>query len=258
MTIDTAGSAPAQPVVPAAPKKSVFERITGVFFAPEETFADIARKPDVIWPLVILTVVAIISAILITPRMDLDAMMSYQAEVMQKKNPNMSDADIERMAPFVKATSKVMGYISPILMIAGYVLIAVVLWGAFRLMGGEGDFKQAFSTTLWAHFPRMVLGAIIGTVIVMLRGSVDPMQIATVIKTSPAFIADFKEQPVLYALLASFDIFALWTLFLLGVGFSKVSRLSKGKSFAIVISLWLVIVLFKVGMAALNAAQMRG
>lgn len=258
MTIDTAGSAPAQPVAPAAPSKNLMQRITGVFFAPDETFDDIARRPDILWPLVILTLVGIVSAILIMPRMDVEAMWAQQAEMMQKQNPNLAEADIERMAPFVKASGKVMGYISPLLMILGYLLIALVLWGAFRIMGGQGTFPQSLSTTLYAHFPRMVLGGIIATIIILLRGSVNPMEIVAIVKTSPAFLADFREQPVLFAFLASFDVFALWTLFLLVVGFSKVSKFSKGKSAAIVVSLWLVVVLIKVGMAALNVARMKG
>ena len=258
MTIDTAGSAPAQPVAPAAPSKNLMERITGVFFAPDETFADIARKPDILWPLVILTLVGVLTTFLIMPHLDWDAVVAQQAEAIQKGNPNVSDQDLERMGRFTKAMAKVAGYASPLFMIAGYLLIALVLWGAFRLMGGEGDFKQSLSVTLYSHFPRMVLGGIIGTIIVILRGSVDPSQMAAVVMTNPAFLVDLKEQPVLFALLASFDLFVLWTIFLLAVGFSKVSRLSKGKSAAIIVALWLVTVVLKVGFAALGAMRMKG
>ncbi len=258
MTIDTADPIAAPPVVPVAPRKTFIERVTGIFFSPDETFADIARKPDILLPLIVLTVIGFVTAVLMVPHFDLDAMVSQQAEMIHKKNPNASDADIERMGRITKAMAKVGGYISPLLVIIGYVLIALVLWGAFRLMGGQGDFKQSFSTTLYAYFPRMVLGGILGTIVIIMRGSVDPQQVAGVMMTNPAFLIDFKEQPVLFALLASFDIFVIWTLFLLAVGFSKVSKFSKGKSAAIVIVLWLVTVAIRVGMAAVGAASMKG
>ena len=257
MTIESAGTPPAPPVS-AAPTKNAFERLVGVFFSPTETFQDIARKPDILVPLLILTLFGFATTLLIMPRMDLDAMVAQQTEMMQKKNPNMSDADLERAGRYTKAFAKVGGYVGPVLVILGYLVIALVLWGAFRLMGGDGGYKHALSTTLYAYVPRMILGGIIAVVIIMARGSVDPSAMASVVKTSPAFLVDMKEQPVLFAFLSSFDIFILWTIFLLVLGFSIVSRLSKAKSAAIVISLWLITVFIKLGFAALGAAQMKG
>lgn len=258
MTIDTAGSTPAQPVSPAAPAKSTFQRIMGVFFAPDETFADIARRPDILWPLVILTLFGFVTTALIMPRLDMDAVVAQQAEAMQKQNPNMSDADVESAGRMVRAMGKVSGWLSPVFIIVGYLLIALVLWGAFRVMGGDGDFKQSLSTTLYAYMPRMLLGGLIATVIIVMRGTVDPTQMATVVKTNPAFLVDPKAQPVLSSFLASFDLFVLWTIFLLTVGFSKVARVTKAKAATIIIVLWLVTIGVKVGFAALGAARMNG
>lgn len=257
MTIESAGTPPAPPVA-AVPTKNFFERLVGVFFSPTETFEDIARKPDILWPLLLLIVVGIASALLVMPHLDFDALVEQQAEMMKKRNPNVSDADLAQMGRFTKAMAKVGGYVSPLVIVVGYLVIALVLWGAFRLMGGGGDYKHALSTTLWAYMPRMLLGGIIGTVIVMARGMVDPTQMAAVVKSSPAFLVDIKEQPVLFSLLSSLDIFILWTLFLLVLGFSIVSRLSRAKSAAIVITLWLVTVVVKLGFAAMGAAQMKG
>ena len=41
------------------PSKSFVERFIGVFISPGETFADIARKPDFIAPMILLTVMTI-------------------------------------------------------------------------------------------------------------------------------------------------------------------------------------------------------
>ena len=124
------------------------------------------------------------------------------------------------------------------------------------MMGGAGNFKQAFSATLYAHFPRVVLG-VIASVVVMARGMVDPTTMATVVKSSPAFLVDMKEQPVLFSLLGSFEIFQIWTIILLIIGFAALSKLSKAKTAAIVVSLWLVMLVVKIGFAALGAARMK-
>jgi hypothetical protein len=258
MSIDTADPIAAPPVVPAAPRKSFIQRVTGVFFSPDDTFEDIARKPDILLPLIVLALIGLVTTILVAPHLDLDAMVAQQAEMMQKKNPNISDADLERMGRITKAMGKVGFYLAPIFIIISFVLVALVLWGAFRLMGGDGDFKQSFSTTLYSYFPRILVGGILGSIIIMMRGMVDPQQVAGVAMTNPAFLVDFKEQPVLFALAASFDLFVIWTLYLLAVGFSKVSKFSKGKSAAIVVVLWLITVVIRVGMAAVGAASMKG
>jgi hypothetical protein len=61
-----------------------------------------------------------------------------------------------------------------------------------------------------------------------------------------------------FALLSSFDIFSVWFLALLIIGFAYVSRLSKAKSAAIIISLWICVLLLKLigpAMQALRAAK---
>ena len=251
MTIDTAGSAPAPPV--AAPSKNVFQRIAGVLFSPAETFEDIARKPDILWPLLLVIIIGYATTILMMPRMDMDAALAEQ-EVQMKKQ-NMSDADIERAQNMGKGVMKVMQFIGPALGVLWYLLVAVALWGACRMMGGQGDFKQAFSTTLYAWMP-LILFSIILSIVAVARGSIDPTQMATVVKSNPAFLVDMKEQPVLASFLANFDIFTIWTVVLLVFGFSALSRLSKAKVATIVIVLWGLIVVVRLGFAALTASRM--
>lgn len=257
MTIDSTGAYAQPPVAPAPPKNS-FARMVGVFFSPGETFDDIARKPDILVPLLVLIVLTFVTSFLVVPHLDFDSLASQQTEMMQKQNPNMTAADAERAGRMVKTMGKFSAYIGPIFVIIGLLVIALVLWGAVRLMGGQGDFVQALSATTYAWFPRLILGGIIGTVIVMMRGMVDPSQMASVIKTSPAFLVDMKEQPVLFALLSSFDIFALWTCVLLAFGFASLSKLSRAKTATIVFSLYVVTILVKLGFAAMTAARMKG
>lgn len=245
---------PSAPVV-EAPAKNSFQRIVGALFAPAETFRDIARKPDILVPLILIVLIGYASTFIVLPKMDWDAIVAQQAEAMQKQNPNLSDSDVERMGKITRSAGTVMAYVMPLVMIVWYVIVAGVLLLIFRLFGGEGTFKQAFSTTLYAWMP-MVLAAIIGTVVIAARGDlVDPTTMATLVKSNPAFLVDPKEQAALFAMLSSFDIFTFWTLALLIIGFATMSRTSKGKAAGIVLPLWIVLVVIKVGFAALGAAR---
>lgn len=251
MTIGTAESNSTAP--PEAPSKNSFARIAGVLFAPAETFRDIARRPDVIVPLLVLVAIMYAGIALTANRIDWDAAVDQQVEMIKKRQPNLAEEDIRRQAEMGRAVGKVGIWIAPPLMIAGYAIVAGVLLLACRLFGGEGNYKQAFSATLYAWMPVM-LASIIGTIVVLAKGGlIDPVEMQTLVKSNPGFLVDMTEQPVLFSALSSLDLFGLWRLVLLIFGFAALSRLSRGKTAAIVISLWLVMVMIKLGMAAIQA-----
>ena len=254
-TDDLRQSTPTNP--PPPEKQNVFSRIAGVLFAPAETFAAIARRPDILGPLLVILVIGFATTAIVIPRMDFESILAQQSEQMQKQNPNMSEEQAAQIEKFTRASGKVFGWIAPVLMIVWYAIVAGALLLAFRLMGGEGTFKQAFSATLYAWMPLIIFG-IVMTIVVLARGTFDPVTAQTIVKSNPAFLVDWKEQPVLYALLANFDVFTIWTIVLLIFGFSALSKASRAKSAAIVITLWLAFILVRVGFAAMGAARMKG
>ncbi|HEX8616087.1 MAG TPA: Yip1 family protein [Thermoanaerobaculia bacterium] len=248
-----------EPQVPlpaaAARKKNVFERIAGVLFAPAEAFGEIARRPDIFAPMLIVLALGFAATLLIVPKLDLDAMFEAQSAQIRKQNPDIADADLERIVKWGAASAKMFMYISPLLMALWWALMAAVLLFAFRLLGGEGTFRQALSATIYAWLP-MTIAGIITAVVVLARGSFDPTTAATIVKSNPAFLTTPTEQPVLFTLLSSLDLFSAWTLILLTFGFASLSKLPKARAAGIVITLWIMMVLVKVGFAAMSAARM--
>jgi hypothetical protein len=253
MTTGTAEQ-PSAPASEAGPKKNVFSRAAGVLFAPAETFEEIARRPDVIGPLALLVVFSIITTVLFVPRMDFEEAVRQQ---IAQSGRQMSPADEEQGVRMGVALGKAVSYFGPVWSIAFYAVIAGVLFFAFRMFGGEGTYKQAFSTTLYAWIP-MVIYSVVLTIVVVARGSVDPTTIATAVKSNPAFLVDPTEQRVLFSFLSSFDVFTIWTLILLTFGYAAFSKLSKTTSAAIVVSLWAVTVVIKVGWVAMIGSRMGG
>jgi hypothetical protein len=243
---------------PPPPEKTqnVFERIAGVLFAPAETFRDIARRPDILWPLLIILILGYATTAVVMPKMDFSSVLAQQAEQMRKQNPNMGEEQLQQMERITTASMKVFGWAAPVIMVAWYALVALVLMFAFRLFGGEVRYKQALSVTLYSWMP-LVLFGIIMTVVVLARGSFDPATAPTIVKSNPAFLVDMKEQPVLFSLLSSFDLFTIWMIALLSIGFATVAKVSKAKAAAIVISLWIATIFVKVGFAALSASRMK-
>ncbi len=254
MTTDIQTPPPSPP--PAAQEsKGSWERLTGVLFSPDETFADIARRPNVLLPLAILFIVSVLSAVVLIPRIDFETTVREQME-RNPRTASMSASDLNRAVRFGSAFGKAVGYASPVVAVAVWGIIAGVVLIAFRLFGGEGTYKQAFAVTLYAWFPQLIK-SIITTVVAMTKGTIDATQLATLVTSNPAFLVDVKEHPVAFSFLSSFDIFAIWTLVLFIIGFAYVSRMTKAKSATILISLWAVTIFFKVALAAFGAMRMK-
>jgi len=240
-------------VVPPEPKPNPFARMVGVFFSPGQTFASIARRPDWVVPLVIILLISVASAIVVAQRVDFGAMVRQQME--QRKD--LSPDQIERGAKMAGAFSKAIVYFSPVITVIIFAIIAGVLLLGSRLFGGEGNFLQAFSTTVYAWLPNLVKGVIL-TIVILAKGHVDPQQMATAVRSNLGFLVDFKTQPMSFAVLSSFDLFSIWTLILFVIGFAAFSRMSKARAATVVVSLWIVTVLFKLIPAAIQAMRMKG
>jgi hypothetical protein len=230
---------------PAAPipveKVNPFQRIIGVFFSPTETFQSIARKPDWVVPLLVLCVISLVSAWLISTRVDFGDLARQAMEM----NPRFNEIPADRQASimkFTEGTMKVTTYTSPILSIIGLLIIAGALLLGVRMMGGEGNFAQAFSVAIYGWYPRLLKG-VISVIVLLNRKAITIWDLQNPVRSNLGFLFDPKTKPVAFAFAASFDIFALWSLALYVIGYAAISRLSRGKTAAVVIILWLLIVL---------------
>jgi len=245
------GDAPAAPSAEAAPRPNTLQRIAGVLMSPAQTFEDVARRPDVVFPLLIIVAISVITTLLIVPRVDFAATYREAFE-----SANMPPQQMERSIRIAAAFGKAIAYFGPLLQVVAFAVIGGVLLIAFRVFGGEGDFKQAFSVTLYSWMP-LCIKSVLATGVLLTKKTMTLVDLANPLRSNLAFLADMKGRPILFSLLGSLDLFTIWTLVLVIIGFAAISRLSRVRSSAIVISLWLVVVLFKVGGAAIGAARMQ-
>ena len=243
----------ATPAPGAEPKPNSFQRMIGVLFSPDATFASIARRPDWVVPLLLILVLSLANGILLSSRIDFAA----PARDAMAQNKNMTQEQMDRAEKMSAGMGKVAKFIAPVLAALALLVVAGALLVAIRLMGGEGDFKQAFSVTCYAWIPN-VIQSIVLTIIIFAKGAtaINPTVIPTMVRSSPAFLVDMKTQPMAFALLSSLDLFTIWVVVLLIIGFAYVGRVSKAKSSVAVISLWvLTILLFKMVPAALQGLR---
>jgi hypothetical protein len=243
------------PPPPAAgPEPNAFQRIIGVLFSPDATLASIARRPDWVLPLVILLIMSLGAGVIIAQHVDFGA----AAREAMEQNKNASPEQIDRGVKMAASIGKVATYLSPVLGAIGLLIIAGVLLLAFRLFGGEGDFKQAFSVTCYSSMPGVIKSIIMMIIIVAKGGIIPAQQLAILVRSNLGFLADYKANPMAFAVLSSIDIFSIWFLALMIIGFAYLARVSRVKSAVIIISLWLVVLCFKLigpAMQSLRASK---
>lgn len=236
---DVAGTAP--------PRPNPFKRIGGIFFSPLETMTDIARRPDWVVALVLLTLLGVALNLYAAPKIDFESEMRVDLE-----ERGLTEEQIDRqmeMVTNVQKFSGVMGAAFILLAIAG---IAGILLIAFKMFGGEGRYVQALAVTTYGSYPLLLVKNVLTTALIVPRSTITPSEMVALVKSNPGFLVDAKEAPMAFAFLSSIDVFSIWALFLLTLGFAEASRLSRRQSAILIGSLWGAMVLVKVGFAALT------
>jgi hypothetical protein len=232
------------PVVEPQAAISPFGRVTGVFFSPKATFEDIARKPSWVLPVILSTLLGIVAVISMNQRMN---WRDYVVQQMDK-NPRTAQLTTEQKQQQAEVGAKVT---TVIVYVAGAVgsilsvlLVGAIMMGAFNLLAGAGaTFKQSLGITAHAFLVGLVSTAIFLLVLFLKPyGTIDP---ENPVATNLAAFLPEESAKWLVALCKSFDIFAIWILILLAIGFAAVNarKLKGSKPFVIAFSVYGVYVL---------------
>ncbi|SRR6266852_2204657 len=229
---------------------SPFGRIVGIFFSPKATFEDIVRKPSWMLPVVIITILSLGVSVAINQRINWRDFINQQIEKSpqaSQMSPEQKQQRIEGGAKFAPISTYVFGALGPILLV---LCVGLVMWGAYTLLGGASiNFSTAFSITSHAF-----LTGVVSSPLFILILYLKPYGTADLDNPLAANIAAFlpdESAKWLVALCKSIDLFSLWTLILLAVGFAAVNpkKLRGSKSYTIAFGVWAAFVVLRVGWA---------
>lgn len=246
---------PAAPA-PAEPKAEIgaIGRIFGVLFSPGKTFTDIARKPSWLLPILLTIVLALVVTYLFGARIGWERFAREQ--MMNNPNfANMAAAQqnelIQQRLPFFP----IFGYIgAAVAWVAIPLVFALIYWGAFNVLAGTGArFKQAFGAAAHSIMPFNV-AALLGILIIFLKDPAD-VDLQNLVGSNLGALLDSGAAKWLLALGKNVDIFVLWVVFLLGIGFAAINpkKASAGKGIMISFAIFGVYVLGRVAIAAITS-----
>jgi hypothetical protein len=245
--------------MPSEPKgMGEFSRLMGVFLEPANAFADIARRPTFLVPLLLVILAGIAYYTTFGQHVTWQRYMQHQMET----NPKAA-ARIEQMPPEQRANAIQMGAkftgigfdaVVAIFTPIALVISAAIVLGIVSAMGAGLRFKQIFCIMAYASLPVILKHAL--AIVVMFLKSPDDFNVLNPLAFNPgAFMDPVNSSKFLYTIATSLDVFAIWTLILTAIGLKAAAgkRLSFGGAFFAVVTPFVLFVLFGATIAGLTS-----
>jgi hypothetical protein len=223
-------------------------RVTGVFFDPQNTFADIVRKPTWLAPLLVLMVCWLALNVVLVRRVDWTEFSKDQiakSKFAASRFDQLNEAEKERAYAQAAERSKIIRYTRGII---GWPLLVVITagiyLGAYKLFAGARlNFATAFAISAFGHLPDG-LRELLGIPVTLLKDSraIDPENF---LASNPGAFLSSDAPTWQLGLLAPLDLFNIWSLVLMAIGFSMADpkKLPLGKSLTIAGGLYALLIL---------------
>lgn len=252
-------AAPLQPLSASAPAPepaalSQGARIVDTFIAPSKTFTDLRRSAAWWAPFLLMVVVSTVFVYTAGQKIGFRKIMENQMQSQPKAQARLenlpADQREQRLERGAKVT-EIISYAFPAVTLIIWLIIATALFATFKLAAGaDVSYKVSLAIVIYAALPLM-LKTLLALLSVAAGISPDSFSFQNPVASNPGYFMSPADNLFLYSLASAVDIFMIWTLALTAIGFTCVSKVKRGTSFAIVFGWWAV---FTLAGAALGAA----
>jgi Yip1 domain len=228
-------------------------RLTGVFFEPAKSFADVAARPSFWVPLILVIVVALCFMVLYGQHVGWDRMIRHQIETSSRAaqlSPEQRETQIQMSAKF----APIFGYAGVLLGVPLVTLIwAAVLLGIVKgMMSAQVRLKQVFAIICYASLPGVIM-MLLAIAVMFMKPPEDFNMQNPLVFNPGAFMDPTTTSKFLYSLASALDLFTLWKLVLIGIGLKAAGgkQLSMGGAMTAVFLPWVIWVLGAASLAGL-------
>lgn len=229
-------------------------RLLNTFIAPSKTFSDLQRNASWWGPYLLVFLTTILFASVMDRQVGFDQVSRNEIARSPKRTEQLDKLPADQKAKNLEISAAITKYISygiPIIALIGSLVTAGVLMAAFNLGAGASvSFKTAFAIAMYGGLP-WIIHALLGILSMLAGVDKEAFNINNPVGTNPAFFMDPAGNRSWLALMSTFDVFAIWSIVLLGIGFACNSRVKRGTAIGIVAALFVVYKLFGAGLALL-------
>jgi len=234
-------------------ENSSFGRLIGVLVAPGKTFRSIAERPTWAVALLVLLIASAAIGFVTAQRTDYRDVITQS---VREKGRDVPEAQLEPQIEMMeKAGPAISAVGAPVVVAVITLIVALLYWVAFKLLGSDFSYKSGLSVTLHASMPA-VMSLLLSIPVILSKESIGYTDMkrsggGTFLQSNLAFLAPEDAPSWLTALLASLDFFSLWGLVLSVIGFRAVSGKPTRSVAITVIAIWLILVAIRVGWVAI-------
>jgi|SRR5579872_6447402 len=249
MSPEPAPGPPPLATTPEQPQMNEAARLAGVFFSPGKAFADIARRPRWWIPVILMAILSTIYLNAFTRRVGWESVIRSgidNSPFAQNLTPQQREQQIQVTAGFYKYV----GYLSVVGTLFSVFIVAVILMFLFdTMMSANIGLKRMMAIVAYGILP-LAIQTLLSMVVLFLKDP-EEFNLRNPLMFNIGAYLSTDSPAVLRAVGTSIDLFSLWILVLLAIGISAAGRkVSFGKAFTGVFSLWALLVCFKVAAAA--------
>jgi len=227
-----------------------FSRLLSTLIRPRRVFAEMAAEPRTTWltPMLLLTLTGIL---VIVVSGYLKTRAASMGEVQLPPDWQYWSPDTQNN--YMQAQQATQGvtfmYVIPLVgaLIAlwiGWVIVAGLLHLGSTLLGGRGSMQGALNIVAWASLPFVIRDLLRVVYMLFAKHAI----------TSPG-LSGFAASPGFLAqLLSHIDLFMIWYVILLVIGFAIADGLTRGKAVAGVLTVILLVLAAQAGLGSLTSS----
>jgi hypothetical protein len=232
-------------------------RLINTIFSPGETFADVNRKPDWIVPLIIMVLIAASTSFFINWRLNPDMDKLTRDRIRKQVDRFGGQMPPEEQIQKQVEIAKVVNKFTPVIGAVGVGIWFLVLSGIYALglilIQAKATFKKILSVVLWSSAATGIIYTVVFMASLMVKDedslrSIDLNNPTATVPTNIGAFLDSSTSPVIRSLAGSIDVFSIWSIILLSIGFAAIAnsrKIKPSKTATVVIGVWVIGVLLK-------------
>jgi hypothetical protein len=222
-----------------------------VLWSPGEAMFKLSKEPRILVPMLFLAVYSLAAGIVVRTKVD---MTEVGMRVIERTPgaANFSEEQRAMVRSQIKAFDTLGLAATVVIVPLSIVVIAGLYFGVFSILGRVGGFKEFLSITSFAFVPIIFSQlAAIARAFTMPQETIMPDEMGSI--SLAAFLDRQTTSPAWFSAVNSVDLATMWVLALMVIGYKFVTpkSLSAGARAAGVVSLFLIYVGFKLGIAAM-------
>jgi hypothetical protein len=238
----------------------MLSKIIGVFIEPSKAFKYIAKKPEIWGPILTAFILMLIVSFF---TMDKLIPMTIAQTAEKLASQGMSDEKIEQASNYIAIATR----FNPLSQAISFAIVWLIFGGIAYFvglfLGQDASYKSSLAVVAYASLPAIVIKQVVISTIVLLSGSfsmITEFQLA-MMKASLSLYSLFGNTNMnlnLQSALVGIDIFTIWSLFLMAIGFKYANNVKMSHAWRTSIILTLVAFLAMIPLTSMGLKAMIG